>query len=240
MSNSGNHVYQVGLKGSPPLGEEPEQHASWGENIFPMHSEIAPLYDLRRADKVVEAFRGIDWSFSDADTDFLTHSLHPYPAKFIPQIPSHCIRLLTAPGELVLDPFGGSGTTALEAIRLGRRALSVDANHVGTLIGQVKTCNLDAESEMDLRAIRSSLTTWLGDLPHPAALCKEYQTYIPDIPHIDKWFPLTSRGELAFIRSRIGKMETVTGQRICASCAFTHRIIGFVSGFRDAVCEQTT
>ena len=231
MSNSGNHVYQVGLKGSPPLGEEPEQHASWGENIFPMHSEIAPLYDLRRADKVVEAFRGIDWSFSDADTDFLTHSLHPYPAKFIPQIPSHCIRLLTAPGELVLDPFGGSGTTALEAIRLGRRALSVDANHVGTLIGQVKTCNLDAESEMDLRAIRSSLTTWLGDLPHPAALCKEYQTYIPDIPHIDKWFPLTSRGELAFIRSRIGKMETVTGQRI-ALLALSRTVLS--ASFQDS------
>ena len=196
-----------------------------------MHSELLPLNDISKVDKVAEAFQTIDWSFSDADTDFLTHSLHPYPAKFIPQIPGHCIRLLTAPGELILDPFGGSGTTALEAIRLGRRALSIDANSVGTLIGQVKTCNLDAESEMDLRAIRSSLTTWLADLPLPTTLCEEYKTYIPDIPNIDKWFPPTSRGELAFIRSRIGKMETAKGQMI-ALLALSRTVLS--ASFQDS------
>ena len=214
MSSIGKYLYQAGLGISSAIGEDREQYSLWREDTVSSPHEIASLNNLRRADEVAKAFQAVDWSFSNAETGFLTHALHPYPAKFIPQIPGYCIRLLSAPGEVVLDPFGGSGTTALEAIRLGRRALSIDANPVGTLIGQVKTCNLDADSAMDLRAIRSSLTTWLVDLPRPATLCVEHRAYIPNIPNIDKWFPLTSRGELALIRSRINEMETTKGQRI--------------------------
>ena len=83
--------------------------------------------------------RGVDWAFSDANTLYLSHDIHPYPAKFIPQIPATLIATLSAPGDCVLDPFGGSGTTALEALRLGRRALSVDANPICEIIGRVKT-----------------------------------------------------------------------------------------------------
>ena len=156
MSSIGKHLHQTGLSTSSAIAGDLEQHDSWLEENAPSHSEIASLKDLRRADRVAEAFQAVDWSFSNAETGFLTHALHPYPAKFIPQIPGYCIRLLSTPGELVLDPFGGSGTTALEAIRLGRRALSIDANPLGTLIGQVKTCNLDADAAMDcgLSAVR--------------------------------------------------------------------------------------
>src|SRR4051812_17737336 len=76
----------------------------------------------------------IDWDFADADTRRSGHGLHPYPAKFVPQIPEALIRLLTYPGELVLDCFGGSGTTALEALRAGRRAVSIDANPIAILV----------------------------------------------------------------------------------------------------------
>ena len=177
------------------------------------------------------AFKSIDWSFTTDDTGFLTHDLHPYPAKFIPQIPGNCIAQLSLPGELVLDPFGGSGTTALEAIRLGRRALSMDANAVGTLIGRVKTCNLDRAAARDLHAIRSSLTTRIVDLPDVESICTENAEYIPDIPNIDKWFPITSRGELALIRSRIAKMENEKARDI-AMLALS-RIILAVS-FQDS------
>lgn len=115
---------------------------------------------------------------------------------------------MSLPGELVLDPFGGSGTTALEAVRLGRRALSIDANAVGTLIGRVKTCNLDSTAARDLHAIRSALSTRAVNLPDPESLSTENAKYIPDIPNIDKWFPITSRGELAAIRSRIARIES--------------------------------
>ena len=237
MSSIGKHLHQAGLRASSAILEDLEPFDTWREEIASSHPEIASLNDLRRAEGVAEAFQAIDWSFSNAETGFLTHALHPYPAKFIPQIPGYCISLLSTPGELVLDPFGGSGTTALEAIRLGRRALSIDANPVGTLIGQVKTCNLDADSAMDLRAIRSSLATWLLDLPGPATLCAKHRTYIPDIPNIEKWFPATSRGELALIRSRIDKMETAKGQMI-ALLALSRVVLP--ASFQDSETRYTS
>ena len=237
MSSISKHLYQAELESGSAFRDDLEQDDSWGDETATPPSEIASLNDLRRADKVTEAFQAIDWSFSNADTGFLTHALHPYPAKFIPQIPGYCIRLLSSPGEVVLDPFGGSGTTALEAIRWGRRALSIDANPVGTLIGRVKTCNLDADSAMDLRAIRSSLTTWLVDLPSPDTLCAIHRTYIPNIPNIDKWFPPTSVGELAMIRSRIDKMETTKG-RMIALIALSRVILS--ASFQDSETRYTS
>ena len=131
----------------------------------------------------------------------------------------------------MFDPFGGSGTTALEAIRIGRRAFSIDANAVGTLIGKVKTCNIDRSTATDLRAIRSALTTRFFDLPSPEKLCSENQAYIPEIPNIEKWFPVTSRAELAFIRSRIAIMESEKARDV-ASLALS-RIVLAVS-FQDS------
>jgi DNA modification methylase len=48
------------------------------------------------------------------------------PAPFPLELPARCIRLSTWPGEVVLDPFGGSGTTAKAASELGRVGVSVD------------------------------------------------------------------------------------------------------------------
>ena len=237
MSSIDKYLHQAELGTGAAFGEDPKRDHSSGGVTAPPHPEVAFLDDLRRADAVAETFRAVDWSFSDADTGFLTHALHPYPSKFIPQIPDHCIRLLSAPGELILDPFGGSGTTALEAIRLGRRAISIDANPVGTLIGRVKTCNVDADSAMDLRALRSSLATWLVDLPSSAALTAEYRSYIPDIPNIDKWFPATSRGELALIRSRIDSMETTNGQMV-ALLALSRVVLS--ASFQDSETRYTS
>ncbi|MBI2438061.1 MAG: restriction endonuclease [Lentisphaerae bacterium] len=208
MSRTGRYLYEIELGGGSYVHEERGKYVLRGEEEFPTYDEIASPDDLRSAPRVANALRSIDWSFTTDDTGFLTHDLHPYPAKFIPQIPGNCIAQLSLPGELVLDPFGGSGTTALEAVRLGRRALSTDANAVGTLIGRVKTCNLDRTVAKDIHAICSALTTRVVDLPDEESLCLEHAGYIPDIPNIDKWFPITSRGELALIRSRIARMES--------------------------------
>ncbi len=208
MSRTARYLYEIELGPVSPIREERGEYVLRGEEAFPLYEEIASPDELRSAQQVATGLQSIDWSFTSADTGFLTHDLHPYPAKFIPQIPGHCIARLSMPGELVLDPFGGSGTTALEAVRMGRRALSIDANPVGTLMGRVKTCNLDQTAARDLHGIRSALATRLVDLSDTDVLDHDNSKHIPDIPNIDKWFSVTSRGELAAIKSRIARMES--------------------------------
>lgn len=49
-----------------------------------------------------------------------------YPGNFVPQIPEQLIKRYTKPGDWVIDPFCGSGTTADVADTLGRNSLNVD------------------------------------------------------------------------------------------------------------------
>ena len=49
-----------------------------------------------------------------------------YHGNCIPQIPNHLLRRFTKPGDIVLDPFIGGGTTAVEAARLGRRYIGIE------------------------------------------------------------------------------------------------------------------
>jgi DNA modification methylase len=50
-----------------------------------------------------------------------------HPAAFPETIPDRFIRLLTKPAQVVLDPFMGSGTTGLAALKAGRQFIGVDA-----------------------------------------------------------------------------------------------------------------
>lgn len=80
---------------------------------------------------LIHTLQGINWDFSDYNSSKYPldiNSIPWYPATFIPPIPKFLIALLTKPGETVLDPFGGKGTTAVEAVKQGRIPIYNDLN----------------------------------------------------------------------------------------------------------------
>lgn len=73
------------------------------------------------------------------------HSYHRYYGKLIPAIPRSAIREFTKEGDLVFDPFVGSGTTAVEAIYHNRSFMGVEINPLSVLITEIKTSNYSVE-----------------------------------------------------------------------------------------------
>jgi tRNA G10 N-methylase Trm11 len=73
---------------------------------------------------------------------YLTHWMYPYKGKFHPQLVRAVLNIIgLGPGETVLDPFVGSGTTALEAQLLGVNCLGFDASPLCVLQSRVKTAS---------------------------------------------------------------------------------------------------
>ncbi len=71
---------------------------------------------------------------------YLTHWFYPYKGKFHPQMIRALLGIIgLGPGDLVLDPFIGSGTTAVEAQLLGINCIGVDVSPLCRLISRVKT-----------------------------------------------------------------------------------------------------
>ena len=94
------------------------------------------------------AVTALDWECALADTRYLTHDLHRYSSKFIPQIAMQAVELLTQPGEVVLDPLVGSGTTLVEAWRASRTGIGLDLNPLAVLITRAKIQRI-AEAALD-------------------------------------------------------------------------------------------
>lgn len=100
---------------------------------MPVASHTIPgeLYDrLRHAARVRGYIEG------------LTHGFYPYPARFPPEFAAAAIESFTAEGETVLDPYMGGGTTIVEAMAHGRRAIGCDINSLSLFLVRVKTTPL--------------------------------------------------------------------------------------------------
>lgn len=142
----------------------------------------------------VNAARGLEFRLDEyKDNGYLTHSLHPYPAKFVPQIPREIIEKLSAPGDWVLDPFCGSGTSLVEANLLGRHAVGTDVNPLSCKIARAKSTplsHLQLASVEDLLELLASYQD--GDLPNTTA---------PSFQGIDKWFSSQVKNDLAALLS---------------------------------------
>ena len=172
-------------------------------------AEIESLSDLISSNEVISRLRSIDWSFTDAHTGYLSHDIHPYPAKFIPQLPRTLISQLSLRGEVVYDPFGGSATTALESVLLGRRSLSSDVHPLSKVIGEAKTITLTVEEDLSVATFADELSLVSE---RKASLAKLFAAlplakYIPPIPNITKWFHENAILELAYLRFRVDGLD---------------------------------
>lgn len=88
----------------------------------------------------LDQFLSIDWTFEKAKTNTGLHSIHPYPARFVPHVPRHLIQLFQPLVDgPVLDPFCGSGTTLVECQAQGVASFGIDVNPIAVLISSVKT-----------------------------------------------------------------------------------------------------
>ena len=158
----------------------------------------------KNEEEVLSAFQALDWSFLADDTTYLSHDIHPYPAKFAPQLPAQIIKLLSSEGECIWDPFGGSGTTALEAALNNRSCISTDINPIGSVIGRAKTTTLGAEDMEDITRFIERLEHYDRNTEALADFIDKYKVAleeeIPDIPNIEKWFEPTAVCELAFLK----------------------------------------
>lgn len=67
------------------------------------------------------------------------HGFHSYPARLHPETAARLVAALSPERGRVLDPFCGSGTVLVEARRLGRRAMGLDANPLAVELAWLKT-----------------------------------------------------------------------------------------------------
>ena len=119
------------------------------------------------------------------------HRLHPYHGKFIPQLVEVLLDRYLEPGDHVLDPFAGSGTTLVQALESGLDATGVDIAAFNCLLMRVKTAPYDiAELGEELRDVAGRIES----LPRRAGRVSGY---------LRDWYAAGAAGELLGFRGLI-------------------------------------
>ena len=92
--------------------------------------------------------------FKESETTKHVHRLHPYKGKFIPQLVEYFLDDHTdefkqtacfSPGDIILDPFCGSGTTLVQANELRMHSIGIDVSIFNTMISNLKLCDVPPE-----------------------------------------------------------------------------------------------
>lgn len=194
----------------------------------PILKDSAVIYETPIG--VIQRLEKMDWDFTDANTGYLTHAIHPYPAKYIPQIPKALIRELASIGDTILDPFCGSGTTLVEALRLECHAVGIDANPLACLISRAKTALLNEAEVECLKNLAEEIKcfsqqTFIGMLPlfpdmHPFPQV----ALAPRFDGVEEWFDQPVIEELALIKAKCLSLGSEKAKQL-ALAAFSAIIV---------------
>lgn len=130
-------------------------------------------------------------------TRYSVHGLHEYKGKFNPQVFRALINILgLREGDLVLDPFCGSGTTLVEAAHRRVRSIGFDLNPLAVFIANAKLTALRtpaSELQVSLESILSERAT---DLPVVQS---------PRIEYLRAWFEPQILDQIEALRRTIGR-----------------------------------
>jgi uncharacterized protein len=148
--------------------------------------------DVRQATRVKSQLDAMgDWSFRQSKNE----SLHSYPGTFVHTIPATMIHALGVAGDDILDCFGGTGQTAIEAVKMGGHGISADSNYIATLIAKARVTYLGLEARQSIRELTEQ-DIWIGK-PSPA----------PDVSDLQRWHHPRTINELQVIHGYINDQD---------------------------------
>ncbi|HMS34218.1 MAG TPA: DNA methyltransferase, partial [Ignavibacteria bacterium] len=119
----------------------------------------------------------LNWALSfdqykESETTKHVHRLHPYKGKFIPQLVEYFLdnhtdsfkkEIYFKEGDIVLDPFSGSGTTVIQACELGIHGIGIDISAFNSLIGSSKVSKYNLpEIQLVVNKITNALIKFLS------------------------------------------------------------------------------
>ena len=159
--------------------------------------EVQPGLDVERFARRCAYFKDVDGRLCDyhhiqrhnqtgSVNQYLTHWIYPYKGKFHPQmIRALCNIIGLGEGDLLLDPFVGSGTAALEAQLLGINFVGVDVSPLCVLQARVKTQSLGSLERIVAarQRVRASERATYSDIEPPEA--RDFYRLAQMIAHSD-------------------------------------------------------
>jgi hypothetical protein len=156
------------------------------------------------------------------------HRLHPYLGKFIPQLVGYFLSRYFEPGQTVLDPFSGSGTTLVEASERGIDSIGIDISKFNVMISRVKLAEYDIPAmerevlDISRRTAEFSAKEFPGG--KGARLIREPRG---EAGYLETWFAPRSLCEMLQFRSLIPEYEhqellKVLLSRTARSCRLVH------------------
>lgn len=188
----------------------------------------------------ISRLKRLDWDFAGLQSESPFSAIHWYPCRFVSQIPAAIIGTLSEPGDTVLDPFVGSGTTVVEAQRLGRASIGIDINPVAALAASSKTFTAQGRTvERWVAAIEDDVRDLLqGSLLSEPKFLRDIE--VPGSVQQTKWYTKKVFREL---RAVWGIVQAERGQKaVLAKAAFSSILLKVCRETRHwgYVCDNTT
>lgn len=166
--------------------------------------------------EIKKRLNSINWNF-DFTIDYGGDTLHPfncrryysYPATFIPEIPYAMIEILSQKGDVVLDPFGGIGTTFMQALSLERIPYSFDINPVATTV--CKTLYMLFDPSINKETIRNQLLQLCEGYDET----KDYTVYLSiQRKELSGWFEKNTFNEISFLFYKFDHLQDKVVQNV--------------------------